>query len=209
MTNILRKNLQPRLFEKHASKLVTNIVDKGKQMNDVGFFVRCNTRLIGKAGTWRDTWWAKEDKLAELAKPMGEIRRHVCWETDYHITAWYPDYERLKRLRKKVEGPLQRGYWDRKYDRTGKFVYPSERHVIKKFRNSYGDVVNIYDTDEKIVLDRVWNKYCWNRDITCMLAIVRDKKIPKEKRGDKFLKRTYESIKYQRTWRRRPDPIYD
>ena len=44
--DILTKNLQPQLFEKHASKLVTNIVDEGKQMNDVGFFVRCNTRLM-------------------------------------------------------------------------------------------------------------------------------------------------------------------
>ena len=40
VANILTKNLQPRLFEKHASKLVTNIVED-KQMNDVGFFVRC------------------------------------------------------------------------------------------------------------------------------------------------------------------------
>ena len=81
--------------------------------------------------------------------------------------------------------------------------------MIKKFRNSYGDVVNIYDTDRTVILDRVWNEYCWYRDTTLMLAIVRDKKVPKEKRGDEFLKRTYESTTYQRTWRRRPDPIYD
>ena len=55
VADILTKNLQPRLFEKHANKLVTNLVDKSKQMNDVGFFVRCNPRRIGKAGTWRDT----------------------------------------------------------------------------------------------------------------------------------------------------------
>ena len=41
VADFLTKNLQPRLFKKHASKVVTNIVDKGKQMNDVGFFVRC------------------------------------------------------------------------------------------------------------------------------------------------------------------------
>ena len=83
MADILTKNLQPRLFEKHASKLVTNIVDEGKQMNDVGFFVRCNTTLIGKAGTWRDTDWAKEDRLQELAEPMGEIRRYISWNNGY------------------------------------------------------------------------------------------------------------------------------
>ena len=90
VADLLTKNLQPRLFEKHTSKLVTNVVDKSKQMNDVGFFVRCNPRRIGKAGTWKDTWWAKEEKLAKLAEPMGEIRRHVCWDTNYDITAWYP-----------------------------------------------------------------------------------------------------------------------
>ena len=73
VADILTKNLQPRLFEKHANKLVTNIVDEGKQMNDVGFFVRCNTRLMGKGQTWRDTDEAKEGRLWLLAKPMGEI----------------------------------------------------------------------------------------------------------------------------------------
>ena len=37
LANILTKNLQPKLFEKHASKLVTNIVNESKQMNDVVF----------------------------------------------------------------------------------------------------------------------------------------------------------------------------
>ena len=102
---------------------------------------------------------------------MGEIRRYVSWENNYHIAKWYPDRERLKRLRKKVQGPLQRGYWYRKYDQTGKFVYPSERHVIKKFRNSYGDVVKIYDTDEERILDEVYNEYFIEKDIWDMLDI--------------------------------------
>ena len=34
--------------------------------------MRCNTRLIGKAETWRDTDWAKEERLQELAEPMGK-----------------------------------------------------------------------------------------------------------------------------------------
>ena len=55
VADILTKNLQPKLFEKHANKLVTNIVNESEQMNDIGFFVKCNTRLMGKAKTWRDT----------------------------------------------------------------------------------------------------------------------------------------------------------
>ena len=90
IANILTENLQPRLFEKHANKLVTNIVDEGKQMNDVDFFVRCNTRLMGKAKTWRDTNWAKEELLQSLVKPMGEIYKYVN-DYGYGITKWYPD----------------------------------------------------------------------------------------------------------------------
>ena len=115
VTNILTKNLQPRLFEKHANKLVTNIVDEGKQMNDVGFFVRCNTRLMGKGKTWRDTDRAKEELLQSLAKPMGEIHKYRT-EYGYRITEWVPNRARLRLLRKKVQGPLQLGYWYRKYD---------------------------------------------------------------------------------------------
>ena len=40
-SDICTKNLPPNLFEKHSSKLIT----------DVGFFVSCNTRQIGKAET--------------------------------------------------------------------------------------------------------------------------------------------------------------
>ena len=101
VADILTKNLQPRLFEKHASKLVTNIKNASEPVNDV-FFVRCNTRLIVKAETWKDTNWAKEERLRDLAEPMGEIRRYTSWNTGYGITKWYPNRERLKRLRKRV-----------------------------------------------------------------------------------------------------------
>ena len=42
VADILTKNLQPRLFEKHASKLVTNIGNASEPVNDAGFFVRCD-----------------------------------------------------------------------------------------------------------------------------------------------------------------------
>ena len=48
-----------------------------------------------------------------------------------------------------------------------------------------------------------------DNDITNMLVIAKEKKIPKEKRGDEFLKRIHEDISYPQTWRRKPDPIYD
>ena len=104
VVDILTKNLEPRLFEKHTSELVT----------DVGFFVRCNTRRIEKAETWDDTNWAKEERLQDLAEPMGKIQKYD--HDGYRITKWYPDYERPGQLKKRVQGPLQRNYWNRKYD---------------------------------------------------------------------------------------------
>ena len=71
---------------------------------------------------------------------------------------------------------MQLGYWYRKYDQTGKYVYPSERHVIKKYKNSYGDVVKIYDTDEERTLDEVYNEYYMYRDIVDMLDVAQERK---------------------------------
>ena len=64
--------------------------------------------------TWKDTNWAKEERLRELAKPMGEIQKYHY--DGYGITKWYPDYGRLRRLKKRIQGPLQRSYMRRKYD---------------------------------------------------------------------------------------------
>ena len=112
-------------------------------------------------------------------------------------------------IKKKVQGPLQLGYWYRKYDRTGKYIYPSEKHVIKKYKNSYGDVVKIYDTDEERILDEVFNKYFMYRDLVDMLDVAQEKKIPEEKRIDEFLKRVYGDTTYNQIWRCKPDPVYD
>ena len=77
---------------------------------------------------------------------MGEIQSYY-WN-DYTITKWHPNHARLWRLRKRVKGPVERYSWSIKESQTKKLVYPSEKHVIKRFRNSQGNVVKIYDTDE-------------------------------------------------------------
>ena len=70
------------------------------------------------------------------------------------------------------------------------------RHVIKKYKNSYGDVVKIYNTDEERTLDEVYNEYFMYRDIVDMLDIAQEKKIAEEKRTDEFLKRIYGDTTY-------------
>ena len=120
-----------------------------------------------------------------------------------------PEPSKAQTIKKKVQGPLQLGYWYRKYDRSGKYIYPSEKHVIKKYKNSYGDVVKIYDTDEERILDEVFNEYFMYRDLVDMADVVQEKKIPEEKRIDKFLKRVYGDTTYNRIWRCKPDPVID
>ena len=61
ISDIFTKNLLVKLFEKHSERSVS----------DVGLFTKCNTRLMGKAKTYQDTDWAKEERLRKLAKPMG------------------------------------------------------------------------------------------------------------------------------------------
>ena len=68
--------------------------------------------------------------------------------------------------------------------------------MIKKFRNSYGDVVKIYDTDEERILDEVYNEYFIEKDIWDMLDIAQEEKIPEEKRADKLFKRIYGDTSY-------------
>ena len=63
ISDICTKNLPAKLFEKHLDKLVS----------DVGLFIRCNTRLMGEAETWKNTDWAREERLHVLAQHMGEI----------------------------------------------------------------------------------------------------------------------------------------
>ena len=144
MSDICTKNLPSKPFEKHLNELVS----------DVGLFTRCNTRQMGKTETWEDTYWAKKERLRRLAKPMGEIRKYHHY--GFIITKWYLDYMRLRK--KRIQRPLQRNYMRRKYDQTGSFIYAPERHVIKKYMNSQGEIVKIYDTDELCILDKVVNR---------------------------------------------------
>ena len=69
--------------------------------------------------------------------------------------------------------------------------------------------MKIYDTDKERILDEVFNEYFMYRDLVDMADVVQEKKIPEEKRIDKFLKRVYGDTTYNRIWRRKPDPVYD
>ena len=94
-------------------------------------------------------------------------------------------------------------------DRTQKFVYPSEKHVIKRFRKYNGEVVDIYDTDSTRFLDSDWDSYKLQEDMKKMENVIRDERIPKENRINELLKDIYGDPTYPRQWRHEPDPVYD
>ena len=139
---------------------------------------------------------------------MGEIKLYRTL-FGYRTVEWAPNRKRLKRLRKKIQGP-QRLYWMyARWDKTGKYVYPSERHVIKRYRKYNGKVVKIYDTDRTRFIDSDYDYYKLHEDLEDMDQVIQNKEIPKEKRTDKLLKNIYGDPTYPRTWRRKPDPVYD
>ena len=137
---------------------------------------------------------------------MGEIQKYH--HDGYGITKWYPDYGRLRRLKKRIQGPLQKSYIRRKYDPTGDLIYPSERHVIKKYLNSQDEIVKIYDTDEVCTFNKVYNNYFMEFDIWDMWDVIEGRKVPKEIYADEFFKRIYEDITYNWIYYHKVNPIY-
>ena len=96
-----------------------------------------------------------------------------------------------------------------RWDKTSKYIYPSEKHVIKKYRKYNGEVVKIYDTDKTRFIDSDYDYYKLQEDLENMDQVIQNKEIPKEKRTEEMFKKIYEDPTYPRTWRRKPDPIYD
>ena len=66
--------------------------------------------------------------------------------------------------------------------------------MIKKYLNSQGEIVKIYDTDEERTIDKVYNNYFMEYYIWDMRSIIEGGKVPKEKYADKLFKRIYEDI---------------
>ena len=67
IADILMKNLQPRLFEKHASELVT----------DVGFFVRCDKIKFPRKKPLR--WYSRSNRDVRWRMWPGYINQRTIW----------------------------------------------------------------------------------------------------------------------------------
>ena len=172
--------------------------------------MRCNTRQIDKVEIENATkipFFSKGERLSLLAEPMGEIQSYY-WN-DYTVTKWHLNRTRLWRLRKRVKGPVQRHSSSIKESQTRKLVYPSKKYVIKRFRNSQGKVVKIYDTNKTQTIDKVYNDYFMLNNIRDMQDVIEGGKVREEEHTDEFFKRIYEDISYHQIYHRRIDSIYD
>ena len=86
---------------------------------------------------------------------------------------------------------------EEKHDQTRRLILLSERHVIKKVKNSQGQVVKIYNTDKEHVIDRLYNPYTsFHFDMWDMEDIITERKAPKEIYGEELLKRIYEDLDF-------------
>ena len=88
VADILTKNLQPRLFEKHANKLVTNIGNASEPVNDVGFFVRCDKIKFPRRKPRK--WFSKFNRNVGRKIWPGYIMQQEVWPPNQY----YPDGEK-------------------------------------------------------------------------------------------------------------------
>ena len=153
---------------------------------------------MGGAEMFENTDWAKEERLEFLARPMGEFWKRNKWECT--ITEWIPDYKRLQHLKKKVQGPLQQNIIRRKYDSTGRLIYPSnlQKHIIKKCMNSRGETIKIYNTDGKVIVDEVFYDYYIDIDMWTMLDVIEEMRRTRKRSVDVFIGRLYPEEEYRK-----------
>ena len=161
VADILTKNLQPKLFEKHASELIS----------DVGFFIRCDkTKFTPKKKIPR--WRLKENREVRWRMLPGFIQE---WSTFIPFVG--PDLNR-KRYRKiewwgndeRIDYHLKKAH----YDCIGKRIIPDsyKKVCIKKVYDPDGNIVKIYDTDRRVVIGRVEDDYSKGEDMENMLELV-------------------------------------
>ena len=148
----------------------------------------------------------QETYVDEYELPLGELETYHSW--NFTVTRWVPNSKRMKRLQKRVQGPLQKKIYKRAHDHTGKWIYPFnfKKHVLLKFRNSTRKMITIYDTDERCHVDRVYDNYNVNNDLRMMLNTIEIVKRTKKRSVDEFIEDLYEFdgiSKYQKV-----DTIY-
>ena len=75
-----------------------------------------------------------------------------------------------------------------------------------KYMNSHRKLIEIYNTDEKVIIDRVYDNYHTEIDIRMMMNVIKETRGMRKRSIDKFIKRLYQeekNLKY-----RKVDTIY-
>ena len=202
VADILTKNLNPKLFEKHANKLVTNIGNASEQVSDVGFFARCDKVKFPRRKPRR--WSSKFRDIRRKIWP-GHIEQMEVWPPHQY----YPDGEMWRELyyygnrhrletyvMKKKQGPRREDTYENHlaniFDESGEFVVPdnTKKRIIWEVRAPHGELIKIYDTDGCVSLGRVKDDYRMDTDLEKMSEIVLNTKDSK-KRNAAFIDDLY------------------
>ena len=115
------------------------------------------------------------------------------WTTNYKNTYWVADVSRKNRLKKIVHGLLQQSKYRQRYDQMGKHIIPPslKKNVIHKDINNYSELIKVYNTDGKVLLDRVLNYYYFHIDMQNMLRRIKKTRGIGKRSVDVFLEYLY------------------
>ena len=75
-----------------------------------------------------------------------------------------------------------------------------------RYRNSGRKLSEIYNTDKRFDVDRIYDDYNINNDLWMMMRTIEYTRGTKKRSGDEFVKRLYEEEHYQKY--RKVDIIY-
>ena len=169
---------------------------------DTEFFTRLNTRSIGRGEPNPKKWYEEEEDrwknpLRKWQLPLGHFKlEDRQWYTPYRKVHWIANFNRINRLMKRIQGPLQKDDNKRWRDQTGTRVLDlTERKVIMNHKNSQGKWITIYDTDEYKLVDKIYDNYNRRTDMQMMMTAIENVEGTNKRNINEFINMVYEPDK--------------
>ena len=138
-----------------------------------------------------------EESNKKWELPLGNFMlEHRQWYTPYRKVYWYANVHRIDRLKKKIQGPLQKDEDKRWRDQTGTRVLDiKERKVIMNYKNSQGKWITIYDMDKSKLVDNIYDDYNGRTDMQTMMTAIENVKGTNKRNFDEFIDMLYQPDK--------------
>ena len=121
-------------------------------------------------------------------------------DRERYTKVWYSgNRQRIEAyIMKRVQGPKRedtnKNHLANLLEPCGRLVYPvnTKDKIIWKVRAPHGEIIKIYDTDRRIVLGRVKDDYCMDKDLRKMSEIIHNVK-DSNKRNAAFIDGLYKN----------------